>query len=180
MQPWQMKALELEASGLKHLDGFIHEHALCFFIGAIYLLLALLAWVLSGALRRKGGKSTPDVRPAIFIHLPGCNRRRHRNQCSTPYAATAKGILCRVPDYAALSFDFPAIVERVASAMRHNFEPRAVMIGAYESIIRSIQNGSRLGRRPFVSACSGLHHTTPNAGLSAPNHPETSLALCPF
>jgi len=28
--------------------------------------------------------------------------------------------LCRVPDYAALSFDFPAFVQRVASAMRHN------------------------------------------------------------
>jgi hypothetical protein len=48
MQPWQIKALELEASGLKRLDGFIHEHALGFFIVAIYLLLALLAWVLSG------------------------------------------------------------------------------------------------------------------------------------
>ena len=71
MQPWQIKALELEASGLKHLDGFIHEHALYFFIGAIYLLLALLAWVLSGALRRKGGKSTPHVRPAIFIRSAG-------------------------------------------------------------------------------------------------------------
>ena len=42
MQPWQIKALELEASGLKHLDGFIHEHALYFLIGAIYLLLALV------------------------------------------------------------------------------------------------------------------------------------------
>ena len=31
MQPWQIKALELEASGLKHLDGFIHEHAPLFF-----------------------------------------------------------------------------------------------------------------------------------------------------
>ena len=71
MQPWQIKALELEASGLKHLDGFIHEHALGFLIGAIYLLLALLAWVLSGALRRKGGKSTPHVRPAVLIRLPG-------------------------------------------------------------------------------------------------------------
>jgi len=71
MQPWQIKALELEASGLKHLDGFIREHALSFFIGAIYLLLALLAWVLSGALRRKGGKSAPDVRPGLFVHLPG-------------------------------------------------------------------------------------------------------------
>ena len=71
MQPWQIKALELEASGLKHLDVFIHEHALCFFIGAIYVLLALLTWVLSGALRRKGGKSTHHVRPAIFIDLTG-------------------------------------------------------------------------------------------------------------
>ena len=71
MKPWQIKALELEASGLKHLDGFIHEHALGFFIGAIYLLLALLVWVLSGALRRKNGKSALHVRPAIFIHLSG-------------------------------------------------------------------------------------------------------------
>jgi hypothetical protein len=71
MQPWQIKALELEASGLKHLDGFIHEHSLCFFITAIYLLLALLAWVLSGALSRKGGKCAHRVRPAIIIHLPG-------------------------------------------------------------------------------------------------------------
>ena len=71
MQPWQIAALELEASGLKHLDDFIHEHALGFFIGAIYLLLALLAWVLSGALRREGGKSALHVRPGLFIHLPG-------------------------------------------------------------------------------------------------------------
>jgi hypothetical protein len=27
MQPWQIQPLELELSGLKHLDGFIHEHA---------------------------------------------------------------------------------------------------------------------------------------------------------
>jgi hypothetical protein len=71
MQAWQIKALELEASGLKHLDGFIHEHALGFFIGAIYLLLALLAWVLSGALRRKDGKSALHVRPGLLIHPPG-------------------------------------------------------------------------------------------------------------
>jgi hypothetical protein len=69
MQTWQIKALELEAAGLKHLDGFIHEHALGFFIGAIGLLLALLAWVLSGALRRKGGNF--HVRPVVFIPLPG-------------------------------------------------------------------------------------------------------------
>jgi len=71
MQSWQIKALELEGSALKHLDAFVHEHALYFLIGIIYVLLALLAWVLSGALRRKGGKSTIHVRPAFFIHLPG-------------------------------------------------------------------------------------------------------------
>jgi hypothetical protein len=71
MQPWQIKALEMEASALKHLDGFIHAHALYFLMGAIYLLLALLVWVLCGALRRKGGQSMTDVRPAIFIQFPG-------------------------------------------------------------------------------------------------------------
>jgi hypothetical protein len=71
MQPWQIKGLELEASGLKHLDGFIHDHELYFLIAVIYLLLALLAWVLSGALRRKGGKSTHHVLPAILIDLTG-------------------------------------------------------------------------------------------------------------
>ena len=75
MQPWQIKALELEASGLKHLDGFIHEHALYFLIGAIYLLLALLAWVLSGALRRK------EENPRLMSGQPFssiCRDRRHR------------------------------------------------------------------------------------------------------
>jgi hypothetical protein len=71
MQSWQIRALELEASGLKHFDGFIHEHALGFLIGAIGLLLALLAWVLSGALRRKGGKLMSCVQPAIIIRLSG-------------------------------------------------------------------------------------------------------------
>ncbi len=71
MQSWQIKALELEASGFKHLDGFIHEHALFFLIGTIYLLLALLVWTLSGASRRKGGKSISNVRPGIFIDLTG-------------------------------------------------------------------------------------------------------------
>jgi hypothetical protein len=71
MQSWQIKALELEVSALNRLDGFIHEHALYFLMGAIYLLLALLVWVLCGALRRKGGKPTHHVRLGIFIDLPG-------------------------------------------------------------------------------------------------------------
>jgi hypothetical protein len=71
MQPWQIKALELEASGLNHLDGYIHEHALWFLIGAIYLLLALLAWVLSGGLHRRFKQLPGTVHPAIVIRLPG-------------------------------------------------------------------------------------------------------------
>ena len=71
MQSWQIKALELEASALKHLDGFIHEHALYFLMGAIYLLLALLIWVLCGGLRPKGRRPMSYIQPAIIIHLPG-------------------------------------------------------------------------------------------------------------
>ena len=70
MQPWQIKALELEVSGLKHLDGFIDEHVLHFLVGVIYILLALLAWVLNGGLRRKRGKPLSYVRAVIIIHLP--------------------------------------------------------------------------------------------------------------
>jgi hypothetical protein len=70
MQPWQIKALKLEVLALDHLDEFIHDHALGFLIGAIYLLLALLVWVLCGALRPKRGKPMSHVRPAIFIQLP--------------------------------------------------------------------------------------------------------------
>ena len=66
MQSWQIKALELEVSALTHLDGFVRDHALYFFVGVIYLLLALLVWVLSGALRRRGNP-TSYVRPTIVI-----------------------------------------------------------------------------------------------------------------
>ncbi len=70
MQSWQIKALELEASVLKHLDGFIHDHALYFLIGVIYLLLALVVWVLCGGLRTNGGKPLCRLQPTIVIHLP--------------------------------------------------------------------------------------------------------------
>ena len=71
MPTWETKALEWEMSALKHLDGFIDEHALFFLVGAIYLLLALLVWVLSGGLRRKlwKGKPIPQVRPVIVVHM---------------------------------------------------------------------------------------------------------------
>jgi len=71
MQSWQIKALEVEDTALRHLDGYVHEHALYFLIGIIYLLLALLVWVLRNALLRNATKSRPHVQPIIFIHLPG-------------------------------------------------------------------------------------------------------------
>lgn len=81
MQPWQVKALKLEASALNHLDGFIHEHSLYFLIGAIYLLLALLVWVLRRRIATKGRKA----------HVP-----RSANDCHSiagnATAATGPGI----------------------------------------------------------------------------------------
>ncbi len=70
MQTWQIKALKLEVSALDALNGFLSEHALYFLIGAIVLLLALLAWIMSGGLRPKGGKSMSHVQPGIVIHFP--------------------------------------------------------------------------------------------------------------
>lgn len=79
MQPWHIKALELEASEFKHLDGFIHEHALYFLVVAIYLLLTLLVWVLSGGLRRKGGnpRTTSGLRLSFTCRD---HRRRHQTR----------------------------------------------------------------------------------------------------
>ena len=72
MPHWEIKALELEVSALKHLDGFLDEHALFFLVGAIYLLLALLVWVLSGGLRLKlwKGRPIPHVWPVIVAQIP--------------------------------------------------------------------------------------------------------------
>jgi hypothetical protein len=69
MYSWQIKALKLEESALDSLAGFIHEHALGFFIGSIWLLMALLAWVVVGGQRRKGGNSAPHVQTGIVIHF---------------------------------------------------------------------------------------------------------------
>jgi hypothetical protein len=68
MQPWQIKALQLEVAALNHLDGFMREHALYFLTGAIYLLLALLAWVLSGGLRPRIRHQPDHVQPVVIIH----------------------------------------------------------------------------------------------------------------
>jgi len=73
MQPWQIKALKLEVSGLDALNGYLSEHALYFLVAIIGLLVVLLGWVLSGGLLRKllNGRPMPDVQPTIVIQLPG-------------------------------------------------------------------------------------------------------------
>lgn len=73
MQSWQIKALELEASALKFLDGIIADYGPYLFFGVVILLMIFGIWVLSGGLRRKllKGGSFPHARPVIFIRLPG-------------------------------------------------------------------------------------------------------------
>lgn len=73
MQPWRIKALELEASALKSLDGIIADYGPYLFFGLVILLMAFGIWVLSVGLRRKLLKGTPlpYSRPIIFIRLPG-------------------------------------------------------------------------------------------------------------
>jgi hypothetical protein len=70
MQPWQIKALKMEVSLLVDLNQFAHEHALCFLIGIICLLVVLLAWVLSGGLRRRFPQPPGRVLPVIVINPP--------------------------------------------------------------------------------------------------------------
>lgn len=73
MQPWQIKALHLEASALKSLDGIIADYGPYIFLGVAILLMTFGIWVLSGGMRRKllKGRSLPYARSVIFIRLPG-------------------------------------------------------------------------------------------------------------
>ena len=73
---------------------------------------------------------------------------------------------CRVPDYAASSFDPPAIARRTFLRMRHNSEPFAAMIGSNDYIIHSIKSGPMFGLQPLGALCPTLHHPTPGTGLS--------------
>ncbi len=72
MQSWQIKALELEQSVLKFLDGVIADYGLYIFMGLAFLLIPILAWVLSGGLRRTllKGKPVPHVTTVIGVQIP--------------------------------------------------------------------------------------------------------------
>ena len=70
MQSWQIKALKLEVSALDALNGFMRDHALCVLTGIICLLVVLLAWVLSGGLRRRFKQLSGTVHPVIVIQSP--------------------------------------------------------------------------------------------------------------
>jgi hypothetical protein len=71
MQPMQIKALELEQSVFKFLDGVIADYGVYIFMGLVFLLIPFLAWVLSGGLRRKQlkGKPMPHVTAAIGVQI---------------------------------------------------------------------------------------------------------------
>jgi len=73
MESMQIKALGLEQSVLKFLDEVIADYGLYIFMGLVFLLIPVLAWVSSGGLRRKllKGKSLTNVPPVIVVHLPG-------------------------------------------------------------------------------------------------------------
>jgi hypothetical protein len=72
MQPIEIKALELEQSALKFLDGVIADYGLYIFMGIVFLLIPFLAWVLSGGLRRKllKSKPIPHVTSGIGVQIP--------------------------------------------------------------------------------------------------------------
>ena len=71
MQPMQIKALELEQSVLKFLDGVIADHGIYIFMGLVFLLIPFLAWVLSGGLRQKllKDKPIPHVTAAMGVQI---------------------------------------------------------------------------------------------------------------
>jgi hypothetical protein len=71
MEPMQIKALELEQSMLKFLDGIISDYGLCIYMGLVVVLIPFLAWVLSGGLRRKlfKGKRVPHVMAVIGVQI---------------------------------------------------------------------------------------------------------------
>jgi hypothetical protein len=71
MQPIQIKALELEQSVFKFLDGVISDYGVYIFKVLVFLLIPFLAWVLSGGLRRKQlkGKPIPHVTAAIGVQI---------------------------------------------------------------------------------------------------------------
>jgi hypothetical protein len=70
MQPWQIKALELELSALDALNGFLSEYALYFLVAIICLMVVLLAWVLGGGLGRRFPQQAGGVGPVIVIQSP--------------------------------------------------------------------------------------------------------------
>jgi hypothetical protein len=69
MPNWEIEALKLEMSALDALNVFIHAHALVFFMGFIYLMMALFVWVLVVALRPRHGQSRPHAPRVIVIEV---------------------------------------------------------------------------------------------------------------
>ena len=72
MPSWEIKGLGLEQSVLKFLDGVISDYGVYIFVGFAFLLIPVLAWVLSGGLRQKllKDKPIPHVTATIGVQIP--------------------------------------------------------------------------------------------------------------
>lgn len=69
----RLNAPELLRPVFDFLDTVVSDYGLYLFMAFVYAAIPLLAWVLSGGLRRKllKGKPMPHVSPVIIIPLPG-------------------------------------------------------------------------------------------------------------
>jgi hypothetical protein len=67
MTPWEIKLLNGEVSFFHRLDSFIDRHPLLMTLAVIYLLLALLAWVIVSTARRRAKGLIPPCSHVIYI-----------------------------------------------------------------------------------------------------------------
>jgi len=73
MQDWQIKILELEMAGLKHLDEFIATHKPAVCLVMLYLFTALgigFIILISRGQRRRQQRGGTRIPPVIFIETP--------------------------------------------------------------------------------------------------------------
>lgn len=55
---------------LKFLDGLIAEHGHLLYMGLVYVSIPLVAWILSGGLRRRNAVRPPHIRVIVIHHSP--------------------------------------------------------------------------------------------------------------
>jgi hypothetical protein len=66
-----LNALELMEPIFRFLDSVIEDYGLYIYMGMVYVAPFLIAWILSGGLRRKQYRHNSDtIVPIIIIHPP--------------------------------------------------------------------------------------------------------------